>query len=237
MQIIIPMAGLGTRFSKKGYKEIKPLIKINGTPMIELMIETLRIKAKYFFIVRPELDIKEVHNVIQRKLTNYEFIISEKVTEGPACSVLLCERKLDINDKLIVANCDQIMDWDSDQFLEFANRYDGTVVTYHSDVPQNSYAKINRFNEVSEIREKEVISNVSLNGIHYWKKAGFFINSAKEMIIANDRAPNGEYYVGPTYNYMIAKGLTVGVYHIPNQQHHSVGSPEDLEKYLNYAEI
>ena len=93
------------------------------------------------------------------------------------------ENKLNKEDELIVANCDQIMDWDSDQFLEFAKRNDGTVVTYHTNIPQNSYAKINRFNQVVEIKEKEVISNVSLNGIHYWAKAEFFLDSAKEMNI------------------------------------------------------
>ena len=237
MQVIIPMAGLGSRFLNKGYMVPKPLVDVNGLPMIELVLDTLGIEGKYIFVVRPELDIKQVHDVIKKKLNNYEFIVSDKVTEGPACSVLLCENSLEIDDELIVANCDQIMDWDSALFLELASRNDGTIVTYHSDTPQNSYAKVNRFNQVIKVREKEVISNVSLNGIHYWKKAKYFIDSAREMIREDDRAPNGEFYVGPTYNYMIASGLSVGIYHVPNQMHHSVGAPMDLERYLKYAKI
>jgi len=237
LQVIIPMAGLGSRFLKKGYMVPKPLVDVNGYSMIELVLGTLGIKGKYFFVVRPELDIEEVHTVIKKKLNHYQFILSDKITEGPACSVLLCENHIDVDDELVVANCDQIMDWDSSLFLELASRNDGTVVTYHSDTPHNSYAKINKFSQVIEIKEKEVISNVSLNGIHYWKKAKFFIESARQMIKADDRAPNGEFYVGPTYNYMIANGLSVGVYHVPNQMHHSVGAPKDLERYLSYAKV
>ena len=229
------MAGLGSRFLKKGYKLPKPLIEINGLPMIHLVLESLMIEGKYFFVVRPELDTELVHAVIKSKISNYEFIISEDVTEGPACSVLLCEDKLDKNDELVVTNCDQIMEWDSSLFLDSSRKNDGTVVTYFSNTPKNSYAKINNLNQVLEIREKEVISNVSLNGIHYWKKALFFINSAKQMIRENDRAPNGEFYVGPTYNYMISAGQKVGIYHIPNNQHHPVGTPSDLKLYESYA--
>ena len=119
-------------------------------------------------------------------------------------------------------------------FLHNVRMYDGAVVTYHSDTEKNSFARLDKKGFVTEIREKEVISNVSLNGIHYWGKAFRFFVSAKEMIAKNDRAENGEFYIGPTYNYMIKNNYRVGIYHIPNEQHHPVGVPADLEKYLNY---
>ncbi len=228
------MAGLGSRFSKEGYQTPKPLIKIHQSTMIELALESLNIEGNYIFIIRPELNIKALKKAIKNKISDFEFVITEKVTEGPASSVLLSLNKLKKEDELVVANCDQIMEWDSSLFLKSARKYDGTIVTYYSDTPKNSYAKLDKFNNVSEIKEKEVISNISLNGIHYWKKATFFIDSANEMISQKDRAPNGEFYVGPTYNYMISKGLSVGIHHIPNQQHHAVGTPSDLEKYLDY---
>ena len=87
---------------------------------------------------------------------------------------------------------------------------------------------------VQEIREKQVISNISLNGIHYWRKGSSFVDSAETMIAANDRAPNGEFYIGPSYNHMIKSGQTVGIYHIPNQFHHPVGVPDDLDKFIRY---
>ena len=109
------------------------------------------------------------------------------------------------------------------------------MVTYHSDTKKNSYASVDQEGYVTAVKEKEVISNISLNGIHYWKKGKYFIESAVEMINSQDRANNGEFYIGPTYNYMIKKGLKVGIHHIPNQQHHPIGVPEDLKKYIEYV--
>jgi dTDP-glucose pyrophosphorylase len=128
------------------------------------------------------------------------------------------------------------MEWSGDTFLHNARLYDGAVVTYHTDTEKNSFAKIDSQGNILEIREKEVISNISLNGIHYWKKGKYFVSSASEMIESEDRAPNGEFYIGPSYNYMIKQGLKVGLHHIPNQQHHAVGVPEDLQKYISYVE-
>ena len=63
-----------------------------------------------------------------------------------------------------------------------------------------------------------------------------FLDSAKQMIKNEDRADNGEFYVGPTYNYLIQKGHQIGIYHIPNEQHHAVGIAEDLEAYIKYED-
>lgn len=232
MQIIIPMAGRGSRFLDEGFTTPKPLIDIHGMSMIEWVLKTLNFDGRFIFVINSDIDPNELGQLVARQQRDFEFVITDEITEGPACSVLLCEKHIDVDDELIVANCDQIMDWHSSLFLEQARKHDGSVVTYHADTPKNSYAKIDRFNRIIEIKEKEVISNISLNGIHYWKKARYFLDSAKLMIDRNDRAGNGEFYVGPSYNHMIAKGLTVGIYHVPNQQHFSVGTPDDLEAFL-----
>jgi dTDP-glucose pyrophosphorylase len=235
MNIVIPMAGLGTRFPKQKYKKTKPLIDILNKPMIQWAIESLNIKGKYHFVVRKE-DSEEITNLLRKIVPDCEIILIEKTTSGPAESVLLFEKFINNDEELIVANCDQIMWWDSEQFLLNArsSKYDGMIVTYHADTPKNSYAKLNCFGMVIEIKEKEVISHVSLNGIHYWKKGRFFVESANLMKSAKDTAPNGEYYVGPTYNYMIKQmNKIVGIYHIPNFQHNPVGVPEDLERFIS----
>lgn len=159
----------------------------------------------------------------------------EETTGGPACTSLLFEREISNDQELIIANCDQIMWWDSGLFLQTAryDRYDGVLVTYTSDTPKNSYCQIDKNGLVHEVKEKEVISDISLNGVHYWRKGHYFVESAKSMIDANDTAPNGEFYVGPTYNHMINKfGKRVGIHHIPNWQHNPVGVPDDLNRYL-----
>ena len=232
------MAGLGKRFQMKGFSLPKPLIDINGIPMIVKVLDSLELsQAQFLFVIAKNEYSEHIKSLISSSVKKSKFIEIDYVTEGPACSCLLFREEIDNDEELVIANCDQIMEWDSENFLMNVRRFDGAVVTYYNDTDKNSYARIDKRGRVLEIREKEVISNVSLNGVHYWKKGKYFVASTEDMITADDRAPNGEFYVGPTYNYMINKGLTVGIYHIPNQQHHAVGVPVDLENYLKYEKI
>lgn len=228
------MAGLGTRFSTQGFTLPKPLIDVNGEPMISKAIKTLDIDAQYLFVIAKNNFTNQIKQTIQEIKPSVKFIEIDYLTEGPAVSALLFKQHINNSDELIIANCDQIMEWNSNTFLVNARLYDGCIVTYHTDTEKNSYAKLDQKGYVTEIKEKEVISNVSLNGIHYWKRGEYFVDSAEEMIEKEDRAPNGEFYIGPTYNYMIRKKLKVGIYHIPNIQHHPVGVVNDLQRFIDY---
>jgi UDP-N-acetylglucosamine diphosphorylase / glucose-1-phosphate thymidylyltransferase / UDP-N-acetylgalactosamine diphosphorylase / glucosamine-1-phosphate N-acetyltransferase / galactosamine-1-phosphate N-acetyltransferase len=235
MNIIIPMAGEGTRFPKDKYKVPKPLININGKPMIQHAIESLQLPGTYHFIIRNDSYYDQICTLLHKILPDAKIISVEETTEGPASSCLLFADDVNNEEELIICNCDQIMWWDSELFLATCryHKYDGVVVTYHTDTEKNSYAKINKKGFVTEIREKIVLSNISLTGIHYWRKGKYFVESALDMISCEDRAPNGEFYVGPSYNHMIKNGLSVGVHHIPNEQHNPVGVPEDLKSYID----
>lgn len=235
MNIIIPMGGNGSRFPRDKYPH-KPLIDIHGKPMIQRALESLGLDGDYYFVIRRDENTDTVKNIIENIVGSPKFIEIEQTTEGPACSALLFEHDIDNDNELVIANCDQIMEWSSKMFLLNAREYEGCVVTYYSTTDKNSYIKIGPSGLGIELREKQVISNISLNGIHYWRKGEYFVYSAKRMIRANDRAPNGEFYIAPTYNYMIDHGQRVGIYHIPNEQHHAVGDPHDLEKYLKRYE-
>jgi len=234
INVIIPMAGVGSRFPKDQYLP-KPLIDVNGKPMIVRAIESLGIRnAQWHFIIRKDHFTDAVKDIISKVVTDPRFVEVEKTTEGPACSALLFKDYINNDQELVIANCDQIMEWNSNLFFHNVRLYDGAVVTYHSDTEKNSYVKLDREGNAVQFAEKEVISNVSLNGIHYWHRGSYFVNSAEEMIKADDRAPNGEFYVATTYNYMIKANKSVGIYHIPNEQHHAVGVPVDLERFLKY---
>lgn len=233
LKVLIPAAGRGSRFHD--YDLPKPLIDVNGKPMIARAIESLDMPwAEFLFILAKNKFLDQTKEAISKVCSYPKFIDIDYVTEGATCSALLFKEEINNEDELIITNCDQIMEWDSKKFLAVADKYHGCVVTYHTDTDKNSYARLNKQGNVTEIREKEVISNVSLNGIHYWKQGKYFVDSAEAMIANNDRANNGEFYIAPTYNYMIKNGLTVGVHHIPNQQHHAVGVPSDLEKFIQY---
>lgn len=234
MNIIIPMAGRGSRFTEKRILTPKPLLDVNGSTMIERAIESLDLDGVWHFIIRDDEHRERVQDMIESIKPGSKFIAIDYVTEGPASSALLFKDQIDNSDELVIANCDQIMEWTSSRFLDYVRHYDGAVVTYHADTDKNSYARVNKEGLVQEIREKQVISNISLNGIHYWQQGQYFVNSAETMIRYNDRAPNGEFYIGPSYNYMVKVGQTVGIYHIPNQFHHPVGVPDDLDKFIRY---
>ena len=232
MNIVIPMAGLGQRFKDEGYDIPKFLISIFGKTMIERAIESFTTTDAQFIFITRKLDT-DTRNLLENICDNPIIIDITNVTNGPASSCLLAEGYINSNEELLIANCDQILFWDFNDFLYYARnpKMDGVIVTYESDTPKNSYARLDRSGRVLEIREKEVISNVSLNGVHYWKRGSDFVNSAKMMIENKDTAPNGEYYVGPTYNYLV-DSLHIGVYHIAREQHHAVGTPDDLNRFL-----
>jgi NDP-sugar pyrophosphorylase family protein len=235
MNIIIPMSGEGTRFPRDKYHVPKPLIQINGKAMIQHAIESLDLDGKYHFVIRQDSFYFQIFELLKIIVPDCKIITVDETTSGPACSALLFENEINNNKELVIANCDQIMWWDSGLFLQTARyyKYDGIIVTYETDTPKNSFCKIDKNGLVLEVKEKEVISNISLNGIHYWRKGLYFLESARAMIESRDTAPNGEYYIGPTYNYMINKfNHKVGIHHIPNWQHNPVGVPEDLQTFI-----
>jgi dTDP-glucose pyrophosphorylase len=237
VQLVIPLAGDGKRFQER-YSCPKPLINIRGERMISLAFRTLSISHnKAVFIIRKDHDIDGILTDTIQKITSCVRIINiDSLTDGPCCTALLAKPHIDSELPLVIANCDQVMRWSGDKFIRFCQmeNYDGAVVTYHENTPKNSYARLNSYGEVMEIREKEQISCVSLNGIHYWKKAKYFFESASKMIM-NDERTNNEFYIAPTYNYMIKDGLKVGVFHIPNEQHCAIGVPNDLDKYIQIS--
>jgi len=157
------------------------------------------------------------------------------VTEGAACTVLLARRELDPEAPLLIANCDQIIDFDCAQFVADAHNrnLDGSILCFRDPAldPKWSFAKVDRLGHVVEVAEKKPISDLATVGLYYFRRAADFVDAALDMIVKNDRS-NNEFYVCPVYNYALANGLTVGVQNIPMQAMHGIGTPADLESYL-----
>jgi len=247
MNIVIPMAGLGSRFPQEIYKKPKPFIPVgrNNEPMIECAIESLGLSGNYYFIVNKELTKSfEIDKILSKFMVDpYHIISVDSVTEGPACSALLAKEYINNSESLIVTNCDQIMEWNSLRFRKFLqilknhlNYIDGAVVTYNVQTEKNSYVKLDENGYATEFAEKKIISEHSLNGIHYWKEGKLFVSSAEAMIAKNIRV-NNEFYIAPTYNELILENRKIVNYSIKNEEHWAVGTPEDLQKYLEHANI
>jgi len=232
MNIVIPLAGHGSRFSNNGYLLPKPLIPINGIPMIARAIESLGFVGRYHFVVRDNEYYNDTLTAIHSVCVDPIIIKIDKVTEGAAASVLLLQQYINNDEELVVANCDQIMNWNISDVLATFRKYDGAVVTVNSTDPKHSYVKLNNDSAI-EFAEKIVISDTALTGIHYWKHGKYFVSSATSMIEHNDRASNNEFYIAPTYNYMIKQGYSIGTHLVTDSEFYPVGTPPDLERYLN----
>lgn len=233
MNIIIPMAGQGTRVKSN---VPKPLVEVlSGKCMIELALSSLNIDGNYCFVVR-KYDNKDwnvtLRDAIYKSVGSAIIVEIDYLTQGPAISTLHAPQLFFNETDLMVTNCDQIMHWDANKFIEFTNTTDavGAVVTYETQTPKNSYARVisnEEYPEFDIVKEKEVISKYSLNGIHWWKHGRDFANSVELMMKSNDKV-NGEFYVGPSYNYLNGKKR---VYNIDSSEHLAVGTIEDIEKY------
>ncbi|EED2210020.1 lipopolysaccharide biosynthesis protein, partial [Campylobacter coli] len=241
MNIVIPMAGLGSRFAKAGFDKPKPFIDVLDKPMIVRVLENLKYKdARYILIARKEHLTKEKKLVDEIKNNfNVEFIPIDKLTEGTACTVLYARKYINNDMPLMIANSDQIVDINIADFINdsFKRGLDGSILTFidKEKNPKWSFAKLNN-DLVVEIKEKEAISEFATVGIYFFNKGKIFIESAIDMIIENDRV-NNEFYTCPVYNYAIKSGAKIGIYNIDFSKMHGIGTPEDLEKYKKYKEI
>ncbi len=228
------MAGRGERFRIQGFEVPKPIIDIHGSPMIQAAIDSLGVHGNYIFIVfdyENDSFNKKILEAIHSSCPNPKIIKINFITEGPASTVILAKELINNDEPLLVANCDQIMKWDSEEFLKAIDtKKDGIVVTYFSTTEKNSYVELLDGRAI-RFAEKKVISNHSLNGIHFWRRGKDFVRSAEKMIAKNIRV-NREFYISETYNQLIEEGCDIGIYEIPKEEHWAIGTPEDLKKYL-----
>ena len=226
------MAGLGKRFPVNIYKVPKPLILIQDIPMIARVLKSLNIPGKYYFILKQDDFTSQLEDLLYSVMPECIVIKVPELTRGPAETCLTVRKFIDNDQELLIANSDQILWWDSELFLRCARteKLDGLILTFSSRSYNNSYALISKEGFVQEIREKEIISDIALAGVHYWRKGSYFVESADRMINENNKS-HDEFYVGPTYNYLIKSFRKIGVYNLSSFQHNPVGTPEDLREF------
>ena len=237
LNVLIPMAGAGSRFAQQGYTFPKPLIEVNGKPMIQVVVENLNIEAHYIFIVQQEhyekYNLKYLLNLIA---PNCDIVQVNGITEGAACSTLLAKDYINSDAPLVMANSDQYVEWNSNEcmYAFTADEIDGGIVTFESSHPKWSYAKLGSDGFVSEVAEKKPISNEATVGIYYWKHGSDYVKYAEDMIAKNIRV-NNEFYVCPVFNQAIEDDKKIKVKRVNKMW--GIGTPEDLENFLkNYKE-
>ena len=235
LNVLIPMAGAGSRFEQAGYTFPKPLIDVKGRPMIQVVTDNLNIKANYIYVVQKEHREKYNLDTLLDLITpGCKIVEVDGVTEGAACTALLAKKHIDNDNPLFFANSDQFVEWDSNEFMYKMNETeaDGGIVTFKATHPKWSFAKIDEQGLVTEVAEKNPISDLATVGFYYWKNGSDFVKYAEEMIEKDIRV-NNEFYVCPVFNQAIQDGKQIRTFDIKGMW--GLGTPEDLNNYLeNY---
>lgn len=233
LNVLIPMAGAGSRFAIEGYKFPKPLIEVRRKPMIQVVVENLNIDANFIYVVQKK-HYEEYHleSVLNFITPDCKIIQVDGLTEGAACTCLLAKEFIDNDNPLFIANSDQFIEWESGEFFHAMNApfIDGGILTFEATHPKWSYVKLDENGNVSEVREKEVISNIATTGHYYFNKGAEFVKYAEKMIYENLRVKD-EFYVAMVYNLMIQNNSKIKIYNI--QEMWGLGIPSDLKYFLD----
>ena len=237
INVVIPMAGEGSRFSASGYQKPKPFIDVLGKPMIVRVLDNLNFNQVKFILVARQEHLEVEKELVAEIQNNYNVVFKpiNHLTEGATCTVLHCREFINNSNPLIIANSDQIIDASFENFVTdcIDRNLDGSIMTFKDPEKSNkwSFAKLDSNGLVREVREKVPISDIATVGIYMFNKGLDFVNSAIDMIVQNDRV-NNEFYVCPVYNYSIKSNLKIGVYDINFNSMHGIGTPEDLDNYM-----
>ena len=240
LNIVLPMAGRGSRFADVGYTMPKPLIEIHGIPMIKVVVDNLmpRQEHRFIFVAQQEhIDKYDLTPRLKSFAKNVEVIGINGITEGQVCTALLAKKYFNNDEPLMNANTDQFIDLDINEYLDAMNsgNLDGMIMTMKSQDPKWSYLRTDENGMVIETAEKKVISQDATVGIFNFKKGSDLVRSAEQMIADNIRV-NNEFYTCPCYNYLIKEGRKIGIYHVGKEYDgmYGLGIPSDLNFFLKH---
>lgn len=232
LNVLIPMAGAGSRFQQAGYTFPKPLIEVEGKPMIQVVVDNLNIDATFIYVVQKEHREKYNLDTLLNLITpNCKIVEVDGLTEGAACTTLLAKEHINSDAPLVMANSDQFLEWDSNEFMYkmIEQEVDGGIVTFHATHPKWSFAKVDEYGYVTEVAEKNPISDIATVGVYYWSKGSDYVKYAEQMIKKNIRT-NNEFYTCPVFNEAIGDGKKIKTFDIEKMW--GLGTPEDLKYYL-----
>lgn len=231
MNIVIPMAGAGSRFTNAGIHTPKPLIKVKGLSLIEHSVNSFDVNGTYIFITRKNNNSYD--KILSEKLISIrpesKQIQIDSVTSGAVETVLQAKDYIDNDEPLVVFNCDQLIKWNVENFLTFLYKKDphSLVVTYTSTDPKNSFAIVEGC-KVTSLVEKKPVSNTALIGFHYWKRGKDFVDSAHKLMSSFKENGIKESYISESFNFLDGD---IYQYHVRNETYIPLGTPEDVQKY------
>jgi len=237
MNIVITMAGLGSRFRKVGYNLPKYMIEAKGKTLLEWSLNSLvgffDSNNHYFFIVQKKDNSSKFIKQICKKmdLPNTSIVEIEYTTKGQAETVMLAETYWNENEELLVYNIDTYIE--ENEMNSAQLKGDGFIPCFHASGDHWSFVKLNSSGEVIEIREKKRISDNCTVGAYYFKTAKLFSELYTELYIEQLHEEAGEQYIAPMYDLLLKKGGKIYISNIPEDKVHVLGTPEELEIFVH----
>lgn len=238
LNIIIPMAGPSDEFSKAGYMYPKPLIDVQGKPLIQYVLDNLEgldTPKRFVFVVRDE-DCRKYHidNTLRLLTDDCQIIKLSSKTKGALCTVLMSIDEIPEDDEILILNSDQVLDIDYNKALKkFRDENaDSGLVTFNSVHPRWSYARFHG-QEVVQTAEKNPISKNAIAGFYYFKKAADFFQSAFKTIMFHDNL-DGIYFISPVINQFVLANKVNRYHEIDSSRYHSFYSPQKVKEFENY---
>jgi len=231
MNVIIPMAGLGSRFRQAGFSIPKPLIPVLGRPMYAWATESLPLPhatALIFVLLKSQPEYADLRRDILERYAAHKPIVLDvpALTAGQAVTVLAAAALIDNEQELLIHNADTAFTMQRDWVTEAVRHLaDGALLVFDSIEKRWSYSREDADGRVVEVREKVVISNHASTGTYYFRRGADFVRLAR-LRLTQQGKESGEYYVGPLYNDLIAAGGQVRNYKIDKL--YCFGTPEDL---------
>lgn len=237
LNILVPLGGTSAFFDSPEYLFPKPLVEIQGKPMIEMVInnlELIRLEKKYVFVVKSS-DCHKYHlnNVLQLITNNQcEIVKLENETKGATCSALLAVDYIDSDDELLIVNGDQIIDYNLTKVITSFRQQgvDAGVICFESVHPRWSFIRLDEQEYIVEAAEKEPISKSAIAGFYYFKQGSLFVHAAMKSIEKN-ASINGLYFIAPVLNELILENKVLKPYYIDKRKYHSFYSPQKIKEY------
>ncbi len=234
INIVIPMAGAGSRFAVEGYDVPKPFIEFSGKMMIEHVLESFKLINSNIILVLQEKFLKDEECQLKYLKEKYilEYVTVPKLTMGAAITALAAHKSIKPEYDIIFADSDNIFDcFDVCNFISNIRdrKLDGALLTINSENPCFSYASVDKDGYLIETKEKSVISNHAICGMYYFRNVELFKDAVIDLVVAND-LQKGEFYMSGVYNHLKKLNGKIGVFDIKHFD--CVGTPEQLKEYI-----
>jgi len=233
IEVVIPMAGDGKRFREAGHTQPKPFIDVCGRPMIVRVIENLRPISDCFTLICRSSVVEKLESLVADMNMNIRCLPVPGLTEGSVSTVLTARDNIAPEVPVMIANADQLIEYDASAWWDHVKekpRGHSIWLFGPASHPKWSYAKV-QDGRIVEVAEKNPISELATVGVYFWKRWDMYLRAADEMMQDDDNRVNGEWFNCPVYSQAINRGELVRPFY-PRKMI-GLGTPEDLESYLN----